>query len=97
MDHYGKCNRNVNNIPDSHKSQKEVGGNYVNVFAQKMEILKNYRMTLVFENAKDIPYVVFEREAREFQSFHSLQQSLRCQKYSNTDSLLSLYLSNHLQ
>ena len=61
MDHYGKCNRNVNNIPDSHKSQKEVGGNYVNVFAQKMEILKNYRMTLVFENAQDIPYYVTEK------------------------------------
>lgn len=61
MDHYGKCNRNLKNLPDFKKSQKELGGSYVNVFAQKIEILKAYRMTLVFENAQDIPYYVTEK------------------------------------
>jgi hypothetical protein len=32
-------------------------------------------------------YVVFEREAREFQSYLSLQHTFRCQKYSNNNSL----------
>ncbi len=35
-------------------------------------------------------YVVFEREARESQSFLSLQHALCCQKYSNNNSLYLL-------
>ena len=61
MDHYGRCNRNVENLPDSHKSQKELGGTYVNVFAQKMDILKKYRMTLVLENVRNVSYYVTEK------------------------------------
>ena len=57
MDHYGKHNRNVNNLPDSHNVALFVR-NYVNVFA-RMEILKNYRMTLVF-SSPSLCYVVFK-------------------------------------
>ena len=60
-DHYGRCNRNVQNIPNSYKSQKELGGSYVNVFQNKMNILMKYRMTLVFENEQSVPYYVTEK------------------------------------
>ena len=39
-------------------------------------------------------YVVIEREARDFQSCHSLRYARRCQRHSNANSLVSLHLSN---
>ena len=38
-------------------------------------------------------YVVFEREAREFQSCHSLQHLFHCQIFSNINALVSLISS----
>ena len=39
-------------------------------------------------------YVVFELEAREFQSYLSLHRTVRCQKYSNNNSLCLLQFTH---
>eukprot|EP00940_MAST-03C_sp_MAST-3C-sp2_P002323 g2323.t1 len=60
MDHYGRCNRNVASLPSAARSEKE-GGSYESAFREKMEILQQYRIALVFENVHGVRHYVTEK------------------------------------
>ena len=71
-------------------------GEQLKVLCCALERLRDGKIDRVdMDPLHTIAYVVFEREARELQSCHSLQHSLRCQKYSNIN-LRVTYLTHLL-